>query len=69
MKGVMHIGDKKVQGGRVGERATVGISDQLAEFGFQVLRLKTGTPPRLKKSSIDWLKTEPTFGDKDLPSF
>ncbi|MCB9072660.1 MAG: tRNA uridine-5-carboxymethylaminomethyl(34) synthesis enzyme MnmG [Bdellovibrionaceae bacterium] len=69
MRGVMHIGTKRIEGGRVGDKATVGISDQLAAQGFNVLRLKTGTPPRLKRDSIDWSKTTPQFGDKDFFPF
>jgi tRNA uridine 5-carboxymethylaminomethyl modification enzyme len=63
MKGVMHIGLEKIEGGRVGEKATIGISDQLSALGFQVRRLKTGTPPRLHRDSIDWSKTIPQSGD------
>lgn len=63
MNGVMHIGLKQMAGGRVGEKATRGISDQLREFGFTVQRLKTGTPARLERESIDWSKTEPQWGD------
>ncbi|MCB9027175.1 MAG: tRNA uridine-5-carboxymethylaminomethyl(34) synthesis enzyme MnmG [Bdellovibrionaceae bacterium] len=69
MKGVMHIGDKRIEGGRVGEKATIGISDQLKDFNFQVFRLKTGTPPRLKKNSINWEKTEPQSGDTEFVPF
>jgi tRNA uridine 5-carboxymethylaminomethyl modification enzyme len=69
MRGVMHIGPRRVEGGRVGDRATVGISDQLAAQGFHVLRLKTGTPPRLHKDSIDWSKTTPHFGDETFFPF
>ena len=63
MRGVMHIGLEQKAGGRVGDQATVGISDQLAALGFQVRRLKTGTPPRLHRESIDWSKTSEQFGD------
>ncbi|MCJ8277574.1 MAG: tRNA uridine-5-carboxymethylaminomethyl(34) synthesis enzyme MnmG [Bdellovibrionales bacterium] len=69
MNGVMHIGDKRIEGGRVGEKATIGISDQLAERGFEVLRLKTGTPPRLLKDSIEWEKTQAQYGDKEYKPF
>ncbi len=69
MNGVLHIGEKRIEGGRVGEKATVGLSDQLLETGFEVLRLKTGTPPRLKKSSINWEKTIPQYGDKEYHPF
>lgn len=64
MNGVMHIGLERESGGRVGDRATVGISDQLRSFGFVVQRLKTGTPPRLERDSIDWSKTVPQYGDE-----
>lgn len=64
MRGVMHIGLDKQDGGRVGEKATIGISDQLAALGFQVRRLKTGTPPRLHRDSIDWSKTSEQRGDE-----
>jgi tRNA uridine 5-carboxymethylaminomethyl modification enzyme len=69
MRGVMHIGNQRIEGGRVGDKSTVGISDQLAENGFQVIRLKTGTPPRLLKSSIDWSKTTPQYGDEKFFPF
>ena len=64
MNGVMHIGLEQAPGGRVGDKATVGISDQLRAFGFVVRRLKTGTPPRLDRDSIDFSKTEPQGGDE-----
>jgi len=64
MNGVMHIGLEQTPGGRVGDEASVGLSDQLREFGFTVRRLKTGTPPRLLNSSIDWAKTIEQFGDE-----
>ena len=63
MNAVMHIGLKKIEGGRVGDKATIGISDQLRSFGFKVSRLKTGTPARLFRDSIDWSKTKPENGD------
>jgi tRNA uridine 5-carboxymethylaminomethyl modification enzyme len=64
MNGMMHVGLTQTPGGRVGDQASVGISDQLRDFGFTVQRLKTGTPARLHKDSIDWSKTQPEFGDK-----
>ena len=63
MNGVMHFGLKQISGGRIGDQASIGLSDQLAEFGFEVKRLKTGTPARLHKESIDWAKTIPQYGD------
>jgi tRNA uridine 5-carboxymethylaminomethyl modification enzyme len=64
MNGVMHVGLKQTPGGRVGDQASIGLSDQLREFGFQVQRLKTGTPARLHKDSIDWSQTIPQYGDE-----
>ena len=64
MNGVMHVGLQQTPGGRVGDQASVGLSDQLREFGFTVRRLKTGTPARLHKDSIDWSKTTPQYGDE-----
>lgn len=63
MNGVMHFGLKQIAGGRIGDQASIGLSDQLAAFGFEVKRLKTGTPARLHKDSIDWSKTTEQYGD------
>ncbi len=54
MRGLMHTGEAKTEGGRFGEAAAVGISGALRELGFELGRLKTGTPPRLRKGSINW---------------
>ncbi|MCK6598239.1 MAG: tRNA uridine-5-carboxymethylaminomethyl(34) synthesis enzyme MnmG, partial [Bdellovibrionaceae bacterium] len=64
MNGVMHFGLVQRAGGRIGDLPSVGLSDQLKSFGLSVQRLKTGTPARLIKSSIDWSKTVPQFGDQ-----
>jgi tRNA uridine 5-carboxymethylaminomethyl modification enzyme len=69
LNGVMHVGFKQTPGGRVGDEASVGLSDQLRNFGFTVRRLKTGTPPRLIKESIDWSKTIEQWGDKKFFPF
>lgn len=64
MNGVMHFGLKQIKGGRIGDSASVGLSDQLLDYGFTVKRLKTGTPARLFRNSIDWSKTIPQWGDE-----
>lgn len=69
LNGVMHIGLEQTPGGRVGDAASVGLSDQMREFGFTVQRLKTGTPARLHKDSIDWSKTIPQQGDPKFYPF
>lgn len=69
MNAVMHVGLEQQAGGRVGDKATQGISDQLKSFGFNVFRLKTGTPPRLLKESIDFSKTIPQPGDEKFYPF
>ena len=69
MKAVMHIGLEQSAGGRVGDKATTGLSEQLLQRGFQVRRLKTGTPPRLDKGRIDFSKTSRQEGDKEFQPF
>lgn len=69
MNGVMHVGSKQTSGGRVGDKASIGLSDQLKEFGFEVRRLKTGTPARLIRESIDFSKTIPQGGDEKFFPF
>jgi tRNA uridine 5-carboxymethylaminomethyl modification enzyme len=69
MNGIMHVGHKQEAGGRVGDKASIGLSDQLASLGFTVKRLKTGTPARLYRDSIDWSKTTAQYGDKKLYPF
>ena len=69
MNGVMHLGLTQSSGGRIGDKASIGLSNQLREFGFNVRRLKTGTPARLINSSIDWSKTTPQYGDAHFYPF
>ena len=58
MRGLMHIGEHHHEGGRAGDKPAVGISQSLLDHGFKLGRLKTGTPPRILKRSIDFSKTE-----------
>ncbi len=64
MNGLMHIGDRMMAGGRVGEAPSRGLSECLAELGFRVLRLKTGTPPRIHRDSIDFSRMIEQPGDE-----
>ncbi len=63
MRGLMHTGAKKTSGGRVDEGAAVGISKTLRHLGFELGRLKTGTPPRLRADTIDWSSLVEQRGD------
>ena len=63
LNGLMHFGSVKVEGGRISEGNSKGISDQLASLGFEVFRMKTGTPARIDARSIDFSKVERQDGD------
>lgn len=69
LNGLIHIGDSNYGGGRSGERASVGISAALENSGFEVGRLKTGTPPRVDGRSIDYSKLEVQDGDDNPVPF
>ncbi len=69
MRGLMHTGDEQAKGGRVGEGTADTISDTLLGLGFELGRLKTGTPPRLSKNSIDWDNLKSQLGDADPVPF
>ncbi|MFN7337638.1 MAG: tRNA uridine-5-carboxymethylaminomethyl(34) synthesis enzyme MnmG, partial [bacterium] len=69
MRGLMHTGEAKSEGGRYGEGAAVGISSSLRSLGFELGRLKTGTPPRLKRSTIDWDSLTAQPGDAEPVAF
>lgn len=69
LNGVIHIGESRYGGGRSGERASVGISASLDKLGFEIGRLKTGTPPRIDGRSIDKSKLEIQYGDEDPSPF
>lgn len=63
LNGVIHIGEKKFGGGRTGESASTGITEQLVSLGFEAGRMKTGTPPRVDGRSLDYTKMEEQAGD------
>jgi tRNA uridine 5-carboxymethylaminomethyl modification enzyme len=69
LRGLIHIGLKNQAGGRGGEAAAYGLSEQLMELGFQMGRLKTGTPPRLDAKTIDFSVLEPQPGDPEPTPF
>ncbi len=64
LNGLIHVGQKKIRAGRMGESGAEGITAFLVSLGFTSGRLKTGTPPRLDKQSINWSALRPSFGDE-----
>ena len=64
LNGLIHIGEKRFGGGRTGEKAATGITEQLIELGFESGRMKTGTPPRVDGRTLDYSKMEEQWGDK-----
>src|SRR5258706_3780943 len=69
LNGLIHIGPRQLPGGRIGEHAARALSECLAELGLERGRLKTGTPPRLHRDSIDWSATTPQPGDEPPQPF
>ncbi|PYK99035.1 MAG: tRNA uridine-5-carboxymethylaminomethyl(34) synthesis enzyme MnmG [Verrucomicrobia bacterium] len=69
LRGLMHIGPAQQSGGRAGESAALSLSDSLKEVGLELGRLKTGTPPRLLRRSIDFARTQIQPGDEPIPYF
>jgi tRNA uridine 5-carboxymethylaminomethyl modification enzyme len=69
LNGIIHIGEKRFGGGRVGEKAATGITEQLVSMGFESDRLKTGTPPRVDGRSLDYSKMEVQEGDTEIVGF
>ena len=67
--GLLHYGEEKISGGRAGEKAAVGLSGQLRALGFRLGRLKTGTPPRLARESIDLGALQQQPGDEPAEPF
>jgi len=69
LNGIIHIGEKQFGGGRAGEKASTGITEQLVEVGFSAGRMKTGTPPRLDGRSLNYEVMEEQFGDDNPEKF
>jgi len=69
LNGLIHVGSRKFKAGRMGEKPAAGLTETLVNKGFSIGRLKTGTPPRLLASSIDWKQTELAPGDKNPSPF
>jgi len=69
LNGVIHIGEKRFGGGRSGERAATGITEQLIELGFESGRMKTGTPPRVDGRSLNYSLMEEQWGDEERGRF
>jgi tRNA uridine 5-carboxymethylaminomethyl modification enzyme len=65
LRGLIHIGEKKIPAGRMGEAPALGLSETLGRYGFVLGRLKTGTPPRLDGRTIDWKSLETQSADED----
>jgi tRNA uridine 5-carboxymethylaminomethyl modification enzyme len=69
LNGLIHIGEKQFGGGRTGEAAAKGITEQLVQLGFEAGRMKTGTPPRVDGRSLDYTKMEVQYGDEHPEKF
>ena len=69
LNGLIHIGEKQFGGGRTGEAAAKGITEQLVQLGFEAGRMKTGTPPRVDGRSLDYSKMEVQYGDENPEKF
>jgi tRNA uridine 5-carboxymethylaminomethyl modification enzyme len=69
LNGIIHIGEKQIGGGRAGEKASTGITEQLVSLGFAAGRMKTGTPPRVDGRSLDYSKMEIQLGDENPSKF
>jgi len=69
LNGIIHIGEKRFGGGRTGEKAATGLTEQLITLGFEAGRMKTGTPPRVDGRSLDYSKMEEQWGDSERGRF
>ncbi len=69
LNGIIHIGEKQAKGGRMAEKNSTGITEQLVNWGFESKRLKTGTPPRIDGRSLDYSRMEEQKGDEIITGF
>lgn len=69
LNGIIHIGEKQFGGGRAGEKAATGITEQLVQLGFEAGRMKTGTPPRVDGRTLDYARMEVQPGDENPGKF
>lgn len=69
LNGLVHVGERKISAGRMGELMSRGVTESLVSKGFVSGRLKTGTPPRLNADTVNWDKAVPSFGDKQPSPF
>lgn len=69
LNGVIHIGEKRMGGGRTGEKSATGLTEQLVELGFEAGRMKTGTPPRIDGRSLNYSLMEEQWGDDNPGRF
>jgi len=69
LRGLMHMGSRQWQGGRLNEPSSNHLSDSLRRLGLRLGRLKTGTPPRLDAATVDFDRTEVQYGDEEPPAF
>src|ERR1700749_4990822 len=69
LNGLIHIGEKRFGGGRTGEKAATGLTEQLTTLGFDAGRMKTGTPPRVDGRSLNYSVMEEQWGDQDMGKF
>ncbi|WP_353128485.1 tRNA uridine-5-carboxymethylaminomethyl(34) synthesis enzyme MnmG [Parapedobacter pyrenivorans] len=69
LNGTIHIGEKRLGGGRTAEKAATGLTEQLVSLGFESGRMKTGTPPRVDGRSLDYTRMEEQWGDDERGRF
>lgn len=69
LNGIIHVGEKRFGGGRTGEKAATGLTEQLVSLGFESGRMKTGTPPRVDGRSLNYSVMEEQWGDEKRGSF